>query len=397
MNQEEKQKNLLSRSIVEIIGKDELEKKLLEGKPLRIKFGIDPTSPNIHLGRAVPLLKLRDFQQAGHQIVFIIGDFTGTIGDTSDKESERPMLTKETVEKNLQSYFDQAGKLLDMSLVEKHYNSEWLEELTYRELCEQADVFSVSEFTARENIAKRVEVGKRVSLREMLYPMMQGYDSVAVKADVEIGGTDQRFNILAGRKLQEHYGQSPQNILLLELILGIDGRKMSSSWGNTVNLTDAPNEMFGKIMSLPDELIGAYFVHCTRIDLDEIKQLMEPVWADEANPRDVKLQLAKEIVRMYHGEDAAQEAEEYFVNTFSKHLVPEEISECGAVVGAELAQLLVEQGLATSKTDARRKIEQGGVTIASEHIIDGYYTLQVKDLNQVLKVGKKDFRRLIVK
>src|ERR1035437_6652152 len=228
---------LLTRGVSEIIGKKELEDKLHLGKPLRIKLGIDPTSPNLHLGRSIPLLKLRDFQKLGHIVVFIIGDFTGIIGDTSDQDAERPMLTKEIIDENQKTYFEQVGKIIDLSKAEFHHNSDWLEKLTYREIGEQADCFSVSDFVARENIAKRLEEGKRVSLREVLYPLMQGYDSVAIKADIELGGNDQRFNLLAGRKLQEKYGQEPQSIIMGPLIEGLDGRKMSSSWGNTINVS----------------------------------------------------------------------------------------------------------------------------------------------------------------
>ena len=388
--------HLLVRSVSEIIDQERLEVRLAKGERLRIKFGIDPTSPNIHLGRAIPLLKLKDFQDAGHQVVFIIGDFTGVIGDTSDKESERPMLSREAVEANLATYFEQAGKILDMDHVEKHANSEWLEKLTYREIGEQADAFSVAEFIARENIAKRLEAGKRVSLREMLYPIMQGYDSVMVRADVEIGGTDQRFNILAGRKLQERFGQAPQAVLLLELIPGTDGRKMSSSWGNTINVTDVPQDMFGKVMSIPDELIGIYFVHCTRINFDEIKPFLEGMANGETNPRDVKLRLAKEIVRMYHGEDEAVEAERYFIDTFSKHLMPEEVSSLRVAVGERLIDVLVGGTLAESRSDAKRKVEQGGVELTGERIDDVRYVIAEKDIDQILRVGKKEFRRLVL-
>jgi tyrosyl-tRNA synthetase len=391
-----KQNDILSRSVTEVIDQERLSTRLSSGEKLRIKFGIDPTSPHIHLGRAVPLLKLRDFQRAGHTIVFIIGDFTGTIGDTSDKESERPMLTQETVEANLKTYFEQAGKILDMDLVEKHTNSEWLEKLGYREIGEQADAFSVAEFIARDNIARRLEAGKRVSLREMLYPIMQGYDSVMVRADVEIGGTDQRFNILAGRKLQERFGQSPQSVLLLELLPGIDGRKMSSSWGNTINLLDTPQDMFGKIMRIPDTLIGTYMLHTTRMDADEIRTLLEGVASGEINPRDAKIRLAHEIVRMYHGDEAAAGAEQYFIDTFSRHLMPEDVSEIVVAVGDELMAVLVAHGLAESRTDAKRKIEQGGVEMTGERVTDIHTTIDHKDIDQIIRVGKKEFRRLVL-
>ncbi|MEP7162941.1 MAG: tyrosine--tRNA ligase [Candidatus Moraniibacteriota bacterium] len=281
---EQKIEELLNRGVAEVIDRDNLRRRLLGGKPLRVKLGIDPTSPNIHLGRSVVLLKLRDFQELGHQIVFIVGDFTGQIGDTSDKESERPMLSEEEVKKNMERYTEQAGKLLDLSKVEVHHNSDWLGKLGYQEIGRDADVFSLSEFIARENIKKRLDVGKRISLRELLYPLMQGHDSVEVRADVELGGTDQRFNLLAGRRLQEMAGQKSQDILMTNLILGTDGRKMSSSWGNTINLLDTPTDMFGKIMSIPDYLIISYFTHCTRTPLKAIKGFEEDI-KQGTNPR----------------------------------------------------------------------------------------------------------------
>jgi tyrosyl-tRNA synthetase len=393
-NLEKQIDELLSRGVRETIDRASLKKKLLSGKELRIKFGTDPTSPNIHLGRAVSLLKLRDFQQLGHKIVFIIGDFTGVIGDTSDKDSERPMLEEKTVEENMQTYKEQAGKLLDMSKVEFHHNSEWLGKLTYKEITRQANVFSLAEFSARENIKKRLDEGKRVSLREILYPLMQGYDSVVLKSDVEIGGTDQRFNLLAGREIQREYQQEPQDILMLNLIEGLDGRKMSSSWGNTINLNDDANTMFGKVMSMGDELIIKYFVHCTRVPMADIAQL-EKQLADGLNPRDAKIQLAQEIVRMYHSEAAAEAAKDYFISTFSKKEIPTDVPEfVVSEVEIKLTELLVQAGHATSMSDARRKIEQGGVSVDGEKLTDVNMILDPAFENKVFKIGKIGFVRL---
>lgn len=386
---------ILTRGVAEVIDRENLKKKLLSGEKLRIKLGIDPTSPNIHLGRAVTLLKLRDLQNLGHQIVFIVGDFTGVIGDTSDKESERPMLSKETVETNLKTYLEQAGKILDMSKVESHRNSEWLSKLTYGEIGEHADQFSLAEFNARENIRKRLEAGTRVSLREMLYPLMQGYDSVAIKADLELGGTDQRFNLLAGRELQKHYKQQSQDILMVNLIEGTDGRKMSSSWGNTINITDEANEMFGKIMSMGDELIIKYFVHCTRIPLEDIEKLEKEMEDGDLNPRDAKLRLAGEIVEIYHGEDKARDARDYFIKTFSQKEIPENVAEF-KIDGEskKLAEILVESGNAKSLSDARRKIEQGGVSIDEEKLTDAQATITKEKNGKVLKIGKMGFVKI---
>jgi len=285
---------LLNRGIEEIIDRINLENKLKSGKQLRIKLGIDPTSPNIHLGRSIPLLKLRDFQELGHKVILIIGDFTGLIGDTSDKDSERSMLSEETVRENLKTYIQQVAKIINVDTSEIYHNSKWLGKLGYMDIGRQADVFSLNEFISRENISRRLEDGKRVSLRELLYPLMQGYDSVEVRADVEIGGTDQRFNLLAGRDIQRFYGQEPQDILTNPLIEGLDGRKMSSSFGNTVNLFDTPNDMFGKIMSLKDDLIIKYFILLTRVEMKTINEYKTHL-KDGANPRDIKMKLALEI------------------------------------------------------------------------------------------------------
>jgi tyrosyl-tRNA synthetase len=401
MNTETKIDELLSRGVAEVIDREHLKKRLLAGEKLRVKFGIDPTSPNIHLGRAVPLLKLRDLQDMGHTAVFIVGDMTGVIGDTSDKDSERPMLTREQVEGNMKNYFEQAFKILDPKKTETHYNSEWLSKLGFLELGKMASVFSLHEFASREVIAKRLEAGNRVSFHEMLYPLFQGYDSVAMKADVEIGGTDQRFNLLAGRHLQSLYEQESQDIVMTDLILGTDGRKMSSSWGNTINLLDEPNDMFGKIMSIPDELIESYLVHCTRVPMSGVEEIMKA-----ENPRDAKVRLAGEIVALYHGAAEAAKAEEYFVNTFSKGEIPEDIPTTlvsivdpqadGAKKYETLVDLIVRMEFAASKSDAWRKIEQGGVSVDGEKVsTENIGITKEKYDGKVVKIGKKDFVRIV--
>lgn len=397
---EKKIDELLSRGVAEVIDAKRLKERLLSGERLRVKLGIDPTSPDIHLGRAVVLRKLRDFQDLGCQVVFIIGNFTGLIGDTSDKDAERPMLDAATVEYNMGSYFDQAGKILDMDAAERHFNAEWLGGLGYLEIGEQADAFSLHEFISRENVKKRLDAGRRVSLREVLYPLMQGYDSVQVKADIELGGTDQRFNLLAGRTLQERYGQTPQDILTVNLIPGTDGRKMSSSWGNTINLSDDPDDMFGKVMSIPDDLIATYLVHATRIPLDEVAGMEEGMAHGTLNPRDAKLRLAEDIVRTYHSKKAAEKAKDGFVNTFSKGIVPEELEDIAPRKEEDgtyetLETLVARVGLAKSKSDARRKIEQGGVSIDGVKTEDPRMTLDpaLHD-GKVMKVGKRDFVRI---
>lgn len=362
---------LLTRGIEEVIGQEELASWLSSNRPLRIKLGVDPTSPNIHIGRSIPLLKLRDFQQLGHKIVLIIGDFTGTIGDTSDKTAERPMLDQAAVETNMQNYIQQVSKILDITKCEIHYNSEWFKDMGYQEICRQADLFSVNDFNARDNIARRLNAGKRVSLREMLYPLMQGYDSVAVHADVELGGIDQRFNILAGRTMQKHYGQRPQAIVLNPLIEGLDGRKMSSSWGNTINLLDSPREMFGKLMSLRDEFIIKYFELLTRIEMETIKAY-EAKLKRGANPRDSKIQLAKALVTQYYSKEAAEAEEKYFAATFSKKEVPDDLPTISPT-SHSLISVLIDAKLARSASDARRVIGQRGVKVNGEVVTDLTY------------------------
>jgi tyrosyl-tRNA synthetase len=386
---------LLSRGVAEVIVMDDLKKKLESGQLLRVKLGIDPTSPNLHLGRSIPLLKLRDFQALGHQIVFIVGDFTGIIGDTSDKEAERPMLTEETIKKNLETYVAQAGKIIDLERAEIHFNSTWLGKLGFKEIGELANVFSVAEFIARENIAKRLDGGKRVSLREVLYPLMQGYDSVAIRADVELGGTDQRFNVLAGRTIQPHYNQAAQNIVLNPLIAGLDGRKMSSSWGNTINLLDEPADMYGKVMSLLDELVLEYFMNATRVGLDEIVAMRESLAAG-ANPRDVKMRLGREIVTMYWGADAAGAAEEHFKTVHQQGGVPEDMPVVKVDwVQAPLIDVLVESGLCSSKSDARRQITEGGVKVDGVVVDDVAAMVEAKKEGVVVQKGKRFFVKIL--
>lgn len=377
---------LLTRGVAEIIDKESLLKKLNSGKELRIKLGIDPTSPNIHLGRSIPLLKLRDFQDLGHKVILLIGDFTGLIGDTSDKDSERPMLSKETIKTNLETYIDQAAKILDISKVEVVYNSTWLSKLNYFDICEQADLFSINQFISRENISKRLDEGKRVSLRELMYPLMQGYDSVELKADVEVGGTDQKFNLLAGRDLQRHYKQEPQDVMMFSIMEGLDGRKMSSSYGNGVNLMDTANDMFGKIMSLNDEFVIKYFKLATRVDLSIIEKYENDLKSG-TNPRDTKILLGKAIVTMYHSAEEADKAEQYFINTFTKKEIPDDITEL-TPADYNIVNILIESKLVESKAEARRVIEQGGVKVNGEVVS----SLDVNiDKDSVIQKGKMGF------
>ena len=377
--------DLLNRSVDQIEVRKNFEESLGSGKKLRIKLGIDPTAINLHLGHAILLLKLKKFQELGHQIVLIVGDFTGVIGDTSDKESERPMLSPDQIKQNMKTYLDQVGKLLDVKKAEIRYNSEWLQKLDYLELSKQADVFSLNEFISRTNIKNRLNKGSRISIRELIYPLMQAYDSVAIKADVELGGSDQWFNLLAGRALQKFYKQPPQNILTVSLLLGTDGRKMSSSWGNTINVLDEPKEMFGKVMSISDDLIIPYFTHCTEKSLTEIKDLEQRLGSGE-NQRDLKEELALTITELYWGKKKAKEAQEYFITVFQNKSAPAKIKKI-AVKSTNIVEVLTEIKLARSKTEARKLIDQGGIKINGQ-VIKKYDT-PVKSGNQIQKGKRK--------
>lgn len=379
---------LLSRTVNEVIDRKSVLAKLSSGKKLRVKLGIDPTSPNIHIGRAVVLWKLRAFQELGHQVVFIVGDFTGLIGDTSDKDSERPMLDEKTVKANMKGYFDQAFKILDPKKTETHYNSEWLKKLGFVEIAQMANRFGLHEFSSRENIAKRMKAGKHVSLRELMYPLMQGYDSVAVKSDIELGGTDQRFNLLAGRAIQPLYKQEPQDILMVDLLEGMDGRKMSSSWGNVINITDEPNDMFGKVMSLNDNLVMKYFEYATRLPLAEVKKI-EKELKGGVNPRDIKKRLGVEIVTLYHDSKKAETAVSEWEKVFSNKEKPTDIPEV-KVKSKAIIDVLVETKLAASKSEARRLLDQKGVKI-DDAVVSEDATVKSGNL---IQVGKRRFVKI---
>ena len=383
----EKIEETLSRGVDRIVDGEKLREKMNAGKQLRVKLGIDPTSQDIHLGRATQLLKLRDFQELGHTIILIIGDATGVIGDTSDKESERPMLSREEVNTNAEKYFEQAGKILDMRKVEKAYNSTWLDKLTFSEIGKQADAFSVADFIARENIKKRLDEVKRVSLRETLYPLMQGYDSVEVKADVEIGGSDQWFNLLAGRTLQETYGQQPQSVITNMLIAGLDGRKMSSSWGNTIALNAKPNDMYGKVMSLNDTLMKEYFVTCTRVPLQEVESILS------GDPKSAKMRLAKEIVSFYHGKEKADNAEQDFEKTFKGGGISEDAKEVTVKKGEKLSDVLLREKIIGSKNEFRRLVSEGAIMNMTENKKVGTIEETIEKKSE-FRVGKRRFIRL---
>jgi len=386
---ENKIDEILTRGIEDIIEKEHLT-KALESKKLRIKFGIDPTGPKIHLGRAIPLWKLRDLQDLGHQVVLIIGDFTAQIGDPSDKLSKRPFLTEAEIKKNLENYKEQLGKILDIKKVEYRYNSEWLKNLTFKEISQLAEIFSIQQMLARRNFKERFDNKQEISLRECLYPIMQGYDSVQIKADVEVGGFDQLFNLKAGRLIQKHFNQPEQDILTCKMLLGLDGRKMSTSWGNIITIVDEPNDMFGKIMSMHDELIPDYFLLCTRLPIEEVNRIKQEL-EQGANPRDLKARLAKEIVTLYHDKEAAEKAEQEFNQVFKDKGKPTDIPEIEIKdKKLKLIDLILQTKQVQSKSEARRLIEQKAVKINDQANTNWQEEIEIKS-NDIIQIGKRKF------
>lgn len=389
---EKKIDELLTRGVEDIIVKDELKALLMSGKQLRIKLGVDPTGAKIHIGRAIPLRKLREFQKLGHQVVFIVGDFTAQVGDASDKLEKRPMLTRAQIDENLKDYKSQISKILDISKTEFVYNNDWLSKLSFGELVQLAECFSVQQMLARRNFKDRYDAGTEISLREFLYPMMQGYDSVAVKADVEIGGFDQLFNLKAGRVVQEYYGMPKQQVMTFQMLEGTDGRKMSTSWGNIISIVDDPYTMFGKVMALHDDLIVKYFTLCTDVSLEDI-QAIEIELSQGVNPRDIKMKLGSELVTLYHTEKDATLAKNSWIETFQKGGVPDVIPEIHTTNDKEIIDLLLEQGLVESKTDWRRLVDAKAVTVIDGEVVSDP---KIKASNVTLKIGKKRFVKILV-
>lgn len=383
---------LLSRGVEDIIVKDELKAALLSGRQLRIKLGVDPTGPKMHIGRAIPLRKLREFQKLGHQVIFIVGDFTAQVGDASDKSEKRPMLTRAQIDENIKDYKSQVSKILDITKAEFVYNSDWLSKLSFEEVTKLAEVFTVQQMLARRNFKDRYDNGVEISLREFLYPLMQGYDSVAVKADIELGGFDQLFNLKAGRDIQSYYGQPKQNVMTFQMLEGTDGRKMSTSWGNVITIVDEPFDMFGKLMSVRDDLIIKYFTLCTDLSLEEIASL-EKELASGTNPKDIKMRLATEVVTMYHSEKDAALAKNGWIETFSKGGIPENVTELRGTTEQDLIDLLIAGEIVSSKTDWRRLVEEGAVTDAEGNAISDP---KIKAYNVTLRIGKKRFARIVV-
>jgi tyrosyl-tRNA synthetase len=395
------QMDLIKRGTSEIVPEEELlqklEKSLKENKPLNIKLGCDPTRPDLHLGHSVVLRKLAQFQQLGHQAILIIGDFTGMIGDPSGRNAARPPLSFEEAHENGKSYFEQASKILDRAKTNIVHNSEWLGKMTFEDVIKLSSKYTVARMLERDDFTKRYKTGIPISMHEILYPLAQAMDSVAIKSDVELGGTDQKFNLLVGRDIQREFGIEPQVILTLPLLLGTDGvEKMSKSLDNYIGINESAKEIYGKTLSIPDNLIYSYFVLTTDVANDRLKSIEKDLNNPSVNPRDIKRTLARKLVEMYHSFEAAETAEKEFDNIFVKKGLPDEIEEFKIDPGTkslEILDLIVTVGLAPSKSEARRLVSQGGVTIDGEKI-DDIKEVIILDKNKILKVGKRKFIKL---
>jgi tyrosyl-tRNA synthetase len=403
----ERQLEVIRRGIAEIVPQDELIKKLeksvITGVPLKVKLGLDPTAPDLHVGHTVVLHKLRQFQELGHQIQLLIGDFTGRIGDPTGKSETRKQLTEEDVKRNAQTYVQQFAKVMDVSKIEVYYNSTWLAPMNFADVVRLAANVTLARMLERDDFSKRYATEQPISLHEFFYPLMQGYDSVALESDIELGGTDQKFNLLMGRQLQKEYGKEQQIAIMMPILEGLDGvQKMSKSLGNYIGISEIPNEIYGKTMSVPDELMLKYYELVTKLSNEELIELRQGLEKGAIHPRDAKMRLAKTFVTMFHGEDAAQEAEQHFKTVFQQRALPTDIPE--VEISAEslesgqiwIAKLLVELGLTPSTGEARRMVQQGGVKINEEKIEDVQEQISVEN-GMVVQVGKRKFAKVKVK
>ena len=399
----EEQLHIIASGVDRIVPEAALLEKLKRGKPLNIKLGVDPTAPDIHIGHAVPLRKLRQFQDLGHQVTLIIGDGTALIGDPSGRNSTRPQLTVDQVKHNAQTYVDQAFKILDPEKTTLVYNSEWLLSLKLEDLLGLLSKFTVARILERDDFHNRYTSNQPIAVHEFLYPVMQAYDSVVIKSDVELGGSDQLFNLLAGRELMEKMGMEPQICLTLPLLEGTDGvQKMSKSYGNYIGVTDEAADMFGKVMSIPDELMVKYFRLASTLPVDKIDAIEKGLANDELHPNKVKRQLARNIVAAYHDEAAAQAAEEQFDRVFKQHEVPDDIPEFAADLTPNdegkvyLAKLIADAGMANSVGEARRLIDGGGVKVNGEAVAPKSYNVEPTLLESAtIQVGKRKFVKLV--
>ncbi len=385
----------LKRGVDEVLSEEDLIEKLKENRPLKIKLGADPTAPDIHLGHTVVLNKLRQFQQLGHEVYFLIGDFTGMVGDPSGKNTTRPPLTREDVLRNAETYKQQIYKILDPEKTHVVFNSSWLGELGTEGMIRLASQYTVARMLERDDFKKRFSNHQSIAIHEFIYPLLQGYDSVALEADVELGGTDQKFNLLVGRELQKARGLKPQVAITLPLLEGLDGeKKMSKSLGNYIGVSEAPDDMFGKVMSISDELMWRWYDLLSFRSLDEIAQLKQDV-ANGRNPRDVKILLAKELIERFHDKAAADAAEQTFIERFQKGAMPDEMPEFTFEGEMPIANLLKEADLVSSTSEALRMIKQGGVKINGEKVEDS--KLVIAAATAVYQVGKRKFAKVTIK
>jgi len=394
------QYKILAENTAEIIVDEEFKKKLeksvAENKPLRCKLGIDPSAPDLHLGHAVVLHKLRQFQDLGHHIIIILGDFTGRVGDPTGRSETRKQLTEEEVMANARTYQEQIFLILDPDRTEMVFNSEWLAKLNFADVIQLASTLTVARMMEREDFAKRYQENIAISIHEFFYPLMQGYDSIAIRADIEFGATEQKFNLLMGRHLQREYGHEPQVAFTMPILVGTDGvQKMSKSLGNYIGINESPDQIYGKAMSISDDAMPEYFRLATTLPSAEVNSILNDLENGKIHPRDVKMRLAREIVSLYHGSRAAKDAEEQFRQVFQKKGMPSEMSSYEFTAPVNIVAVMVDSGLVSSKSEARRLIQQNGVKIDGETV--GSIDLELTEKKeQVLKVGKRKFARISI-
>ncbi|CAM2822507.1 tyrosine--tRNA ligase [Paenibacillus sediminis] len=402
----ERQLSVISRGVVEIVPEEELKQKVMKsvvtGEPLKVKLGLDPSAPDIHIGHTVVMHKLRQFQELGHQVQLIIGDFTGRIGDPTGKSETRKQLTEEDVKRNAETYQQQIYKILDPSKTQLYYNSEWLGPMTFADVVNLSAKVTVARMLERDDFTKRYQSGQPISIHEFFYPLMQGMDSVALKSDIELGGTDQKFNLLMGRTLQKEYGVDTQVAIMTPLLEGLDGvQKMSKSLGNYIGIDEEPNEIYGKAMSVPDELMLKYYELATDLTNEQLAELRQGLENGSIHPRDAKMKLAYTFVRMYHGVEAAEAAQQHFVTVFQQRALPDDIEQF-TVPAAELedgkirlVKLLTLIGFAASNGEARRSIQQGAVKINEEKCVDVNADVTPQN-GDIVQVGKRKFAKLVI-
>lgn len=383
---------VLQRGVAEIISEANLRKRMNSGKPLRLKMGFDPSKPDLHLGHAVGIRKLRQMQELGHKVILIVGDWTAQIGDPSGRDETRSMLTPEQVQQNAKTYMDQFFVVVDRSRTEIRWQSEWFGKFSLADVFHLAKNFTLADMMEHETFSKRYKEGMPLTMIELLYPALQAYDSIAIDADVEFGGMDQKFNILAGRQLQERMGKTPQEVFLVPLLVGTDGRKMSKTFGNTIDLKAAPEDMYGKVMSLVDSVIPEYLYLTTDLLDREVSDIQRQLQTGSVNPRDVKMRLARDIVTQFHGADAARQAEAEFVKVFQKRELPTDMPVLEIKQPTPIIDLMVSSGLVASRSEARRLISQDGVRLDDATVKNADEVIPVK--SAVLRVGRRKFVRL---